>query len=85
LQHLDSSLSNRLKIWDEGRGFSAIRDAWQQRALGLGGQVSADAVTGIFEGLAPDGALILRRDHGVRQLIHSGEVRFAELERQRQP
>ena len=41
LQELDSSLSNCLKIWDEGRGFEAIRAAWTAAALGIGGQVTA--------------------------------------------
>lgn len=85
LQHLDSSLSHRLQIWDEGRGFGAIREAWVDRALGIGGEVTADGATGTFAGLAPDGALILRRADGVTQSIHSGEIRFAELERLRQP
>ena len=40
-QELDSSLSNCLKIWDEGRGFEAIRAAWTAAALGIGGQVTA--------------------------------------------
>lgn len=87
LRELDTSLSERLKIWDEGRGFSAIRAAWSARALGVGEAAVADmggnALQGIFEGLAADGALILRLADGSRRSIHSGEVRFATLERLR--
>jgi hypothetical protein len=54
-----------LKIWDEGRGFEAIRAAWTAAALGIGGQVTAsiagEATAGIFAGIAPDGALLLRQ------------------------
>ena len=86
-QELDSNLSNRLKIWDEGRGFGAIREAWERRALGLGGEVTAElggsSIAGTFEGLATDGALIMRLADGSLKSIHSGEVRFAELERLR--
>ncbi len=84
LQALDASLSERLKIWNEGRGFPEIRKAWAERALGLGGQVWALAngadITGRFTGLAADGALILVDDAGRAHHVHSGEVRFAELE-----
>lgn len=88
LKELDASLSNRLKIWDEGRGFGAIREAWEARALGLGGGVTAQAgsavVHGHFTGLASDGALRVTLDDGSEKAIHSGEVSFAELERLRQ-
>jgi BirA family transcriptional regulator, biotin operon repressor / biotin---[acetyl-CoA-carboxylase] ligase len=84
LQELDASLSNRLMIWDESRGFAAIRRDWSERALGLGASVTAIAGTkeirGTFSGLAADGALILTEPDGRTTHIHSGEVKFAELE-----
>ncbi len=87
-QELDSSLSNCLKIWDEGRGFEAIREAWTAAALGVGGQVTATIAgtrtTGICAGIAGDGALLLQTGDGVVRPIHSGEVRFAALEELRQ-
>jgi BirA family biotin operon repressor/biotin-[acetyl-CoA-carboxylase] ligase len=89
LQHLDLNLSNRLKIWDEGRGFAAIRTAWEARALGVGGEVAARAGTaeirGIFKGLAADGALVILLPDGTEHAIHAGDVSFAELERLRNP
>ncbi len=85
LHHLDEGLSSRLKMWDEGRGFPATRAAWEERALGLGGEVTANGMTGMFKGLAPDGALIMELVDGGRRHIHSGEVSFAELETLRRP
>lgn len=91
LASLDASLSRRLAQWDEGRGFAAIRADWADRALGLGGAVSATAgtkkLTGTFKGLAADGALLLEAGDGTLIPIHAGEVAFAELEalRQKQP
>ena len=88
LQEFASRLSNRLKMWDEGRGFPAIRQAWAGQALGLGGSVSAmlgaREITGVFTGLAADGALLLTTPGGAVISIHSGEVKFAELEILRQ-
>jgi BirA family biotin operon repressor/biotin-[acetyl-CoA-carboxylase] ligase len=84
LRELDRCLAQRLALWDEGRGFPAIRQAWGERALGLGGQVAATAgtrqVSGTFKGLAADGALILEDAGGALIPIHAGEVSFAELE-----
>ena len=84
LQALDARLAARLALWDEGRGFAAIREAWTARAFGLGGAVTAQqgdvVLTGTFEGLAADGALVIRLADGSRRSIHSGEVRFAARE-----
>lgn len=88
LAALDAALSRRLAQWDEGRGFASIRADWSARALGLGGTVSASSEThclsGTFKGLAADGALLLEDAAGRVTSIHSGEVRFAELEALRQ-
>jgi len=84
LQELDSSLSNRLAMWNEGHGFAGIRRAWLERAFGVGGRVSVQAaeheISGTFTSIAADGALILTLSGGQQKHIHSGEVRFAELE-----
>ncbi|MFN4141661.1 biotin--[acetyl-CoA-carboxylase] ligase [Aestuariivirga sp.] len=87
LRELDRGLAHRLKQWDEGHGFAAIRAAWAERALGLGEGVAATAgtkqLTGTFRGLAADGALLLETADGNLIPIHAGEVSFAELERLR--
>lgn len=84
LRALDGNLAARLKQWEEGLGFSAIRAAWADRAVGLGGKVTATAgqaqVSGIFRGLAADGALVLETADGTRLPIHAGEVTFAALD-----
>ncbi|WP_421695425.1 biotin--[acetyl-CoA-carboxylase] ligase [Aestuariivirga sp.] len=84
LAELDRALSLRIAQWDEGRGFAAIRSAWSSRALGVGGSASATLgtrqLTGIFRGLADDGALVLEQADGTLSPIHAGEVHFAELE-----
>jgi BirA family transcriptional regulator, biotin operon repressor / biotin---[acetyl-CoA-carboxylase] ligase len=61
-------------------GFAALKDAWLARAAGLGERVTARLgtreVQGVFEGLADDGALILRENDGSATRIAAGEVFF---------
>ena len=80
LPKLALSFWNWLEIWDEGRGFPAIRKAWLERAAGVGKEVSVDGLTGQFEGLGPDGALLMTLGDGTQRQIHAGEVRFADIE-----
>ena len=61
-------------------GFGPVRDAWIARAMGMGrpavARLVAEEVTGTAEGLAEDGALILRTADGGRRLISAGDVFF---------
>jgi BirA family biotin operon repressor/biotin-[acetyl-CoA-carboxylase] ligase len=84
-QELAARLSNVLAIWDDGRGFAALRERWLAHALGLGGACQTEQGEGVFRGLAADGALLLETADGRLLHIHSGEVRFAELEQLRRP
>ena len=83
LRTLALSFWNWLKIWDEGRGFPAIRAAWLERTAGVGREVSVDGLAGRFEGLAADGALLVTLADGTQKQIHAGEVRFADIEKLR--
>jgi BirA family biotin operon repressor/biotin-[acetyl-CoA-carboxylase] ligase len=83
LQKLAVSLWHWLKIWDEGRGFAAIRAAWLERAVGVGKDVSVDGKSGRFDGVGVDGALLMTLADGTQRQIHAGEVRSAEIEKMR--
>jgi BirA family biotin operon repressor/biotin-[acetyl-CoA-carboxylase] ligase len=54
-------------------GFAPIGRAWRRRGL-LGGPVRAAGVSGVAVDLAPDGALIVEQDDGVRIRLVAGEV-----------
>lgn len=78
-----SRLAGRWYAWYEtwmNSGFQPIRDGWLARASGLGERVNARLagreVQGVFEGLAEDGALIMREAGGKQTRIAAGEVFF---------
>ncbi|PIK72234.1 biotin--[acetyl-CoA-carboxylase] ligase, partial [Methylobacterium frigidaeris] len=68
------------RLWDRGRGFSRIRDAWLAAAAGLGGpvivQVGGRSVTGIFETIDEGGRLVVRVPEGDAIAVSAGEVHF---------
>jgi BirA family biotin operon repressor/biotin-[acetyl-CoA-carboxylase] ligase len=72
-----AALDRWLARWRQ-EGFAPIRAAWLSRAHALGGRIRARTGTrtvfGVFEGLAPDGALVLAGDDGTRHVITAGEV-----------
>jgi BirA family transcriptional regulator, biotin operon repressor / biotin---[acetyl-CoA-carboxylase] ligase len=61
-------------------GITPIRDAWLKRAHGLHQPLTArlprEEISGIFDGLDENGALILKLPDGTVRLINSGEVFF---------
>ncbi len=77
LEPLRSSFAALRDLWRDA-GFEPIRRAWLARASGVGAPIEArlgtETLTGIFEGLAKDGALELRLSDGALRPIHAGEV-----------
>lgn len=78
LETLEGALSYWLSVWQEGRGFAAIRESWLKDAAGLGQEFTATVnnteIRGRFESLSEDGAMILALADGSFKSIHSGEV-----------
>lgn len=83
LAALATSFDKRIAQWRDVQGFAAIRDAWLQRAAGLGGPISVrladETFDGTFEGLAIDGALEVRLDDGNLRLVSAGDVFFPRV------
>jgi BirA family biotin operon repressor/biotin-[acetyl-CoA-carboxylase] ligase len=67
-------------IWDNGRGFAEIRNAWLEHAFGVGEPVAirtgATTVEGTFDTIDDTGCLIVRTAAGKRMPITAGEVHF---------
>src|SRR3954468_11381576 len=70
-------------IWDNGRGFAAIRKLWLERAAGLGEPVAihtgAMTLEGIFDTIDDTGCLIVRTAEGRRVPVAAGEVFFGPV------
>lgn len=80
---LTDGVARRLEQWQRGVGFATIREAWLERAAGLGRRIvvrlpSGD-IDGVFEALDAEGVLILRDDSGARREISAGEIFFPGL------
>jgi BirA family transcriptional regulator, biotin operon repressor / biotin---[acetyl-CoA-carboxylase] ligase len=67
-------------IWDNGRGFGAIRSAWLERAAGLGQAVAIKSagtvIEGTFDTIDEQGCMIVRTMAGQLLPITAGDVYF---------
>jgi len=67
-------------IWDNGRGFQAIRKLWLSRAAGLGQAVAvtsgSSTIEGIFDTIDELGCMIIRTPAGKRMPVSAGDVYF---------
>ena len=78
LHELASTLSHWLAVWEGGRNFAAVREAWLDRAHPLGQALTVNALdqsyTGTFAGLGPNGSLSLRTSDGTNVSLDHGDV-----------
>jgi len=70
---LADAFARWLGVW-RGEGLAPIRTRWMQRAHPIGSVLATGDVEGLFEGLDPDGALLLRRADGRIATVHAGDV-----------
>ncbi|THD73109.1 biotin--[acetyl-CoA-carboxylase] ligase [Phenylobacterium sp.] len=81
LEVLATRFESWRKLWAT-QGFSPIAEGWTARAHGLGERCEARlpnrTLSGIAEGMDPDGALRLRLDDGALERITAGDVFFGE-------
>jgi BirA family biotin operon repressor/biotin-[acetyl-CoA-carboxylase] ligase len=67
-------------IWDNGRGFPAIRKLWLARAAGLGQAVAVTSggstIEGIFDTIDEQGCMIIQTPAGRRMPVSAGDVYF---------
>lgn len=72
------ALSGWLDVWSDSQGFDAVRQAWTDRSDQIGTTISLDLggnfTSGLFQGLAVDGALMLETADGTIQQIRAGDV-----------
>ena len=75
---LADAMTHWVAVW-RGVGLSAVIERWEGRAHPQGTTLTArlpdgQALTGRFQGLAPDGALRLGLADGVTHVIHAGDI-----------
>ncbi|WP_299862804.1 biotin--[acetyl-CoA-carboxylase] ligase [uncultured Hoeflea sp.] len=74
------SMDRTLALWDQGRGVASIRDAWIERAEGIGKPVTVNLpdrqIHGLFKAIDGAGRLVLETPDGKQQMIASGDVFF---------
>ncbi|OBQ81522.1 biotin--[acetyl-CoA-carboxylase] ligase [Mesorhizobium sp. WSM3873] len=80
---LSDAWSENFRLWDDGRGLSAIRKRWLARAAGLGGEVAVridgNVVRGVFETIDEDCRFVIRDDDGTALTIAAGDVHFGAV------
>jgi BirA family biotin operon repressor/biotin-[acetyl-CoA-carboxylase] ligase len=80
---LSDAWSENARLWNDGRGLSAVRRRWLQRAAGLGGQVAVridgNVVRGTFETIDEDCRFVIRDDEGSVLTIAAGDVHFGAV------
>jgi BirA family biotin operon repressor/biotin-[acetyl-CoA-carboxylase] ligase len=80
IRELTATFCMTLETWVKG-GYAAIKDDLLNSIAGVGGRIlvrrndkQGDSVSGIFEGLDPEGYLILKADDGTTQRIVAGDL-----------
>jgi BirA family biotin operon repressor/biotin-[acetyl-CoA-carboxylase] ligase len=75
---LSATMLRRLRQWDRGAGFAAVRGDWLGRASGVGEPIrvrtAQDHLEGIFAALDPAGRLVLAAPDGRTHVIGAGDV-----------
>lgn len=76
-------MAEALALWDRGRNFAAIREAWLSRAVGIGAGIhvamTGAEAEGAFETVDSIGRMVVRLADGTRKTISAGDatIRFA--------
>lgn len=80
LAHLARTMDHWIRVWRK-QGFSEVREAWLQRAIGLGQEIAVSqgegSLTGTFKSLDEFGALILGLPDGSEQKIFAADIELA--------
>ena len=80
---LSDAWVDNMRLWNEGRGLSAIRERWLSRAAGLGNRVAVKVegrvASGVFETIDDACRFVIREDDGNLLHIAAGDVHFGAV------
>jgi BirA family transcriptional regulator, biotin operon repressor / biotin---[acetyl-CoA-carboxylase] ligase len=86
-QSYAAALTYWLDMWNQGKNFPTIRTAWMQNAIGINETITMTAgtqhLTGNFEGITEQGAVLLKPADGPPQILHAGDMHIPSLARLR--
>lgn len=75
---LAQTMTDWIRIWDDGAGFAHVREAWLERAGAIGEPLTINAtkgpVSGTFSGLDDSGALLIDDAEGRQMSFAFGDV-----------
>jgi BirA family transcriptional regulator, biotin operon repressor / biotin---[acetyl-CoA-carboxylase] ligase len=79
----DNALESYLASWDRGQNFSWIRNVWMKLAIGIGETITMTTgtqhLTGTFETITEQGAVMLKPPHGPPHILHAGDMHIPSL------
>jgi BirA family transcriptional regulator, biotin operon repressor / biotin---[acetyl-CoA-carboxylase] ligase len=82
-QSYAAALTYWLDMWNQGQNFPTIRTAWMQNAIGINETITMTAgtqhLTGNFEGITEQGAVMLKPPHGPPHILHAGDLHIPSL------
>ena len=82
-QSYRTALAYWLDIWSNSKNFPTIRTAWTKLAIGIGETITMTAgtqhLTGRFETITEQGAVMLKPPHGPAHILHAGDVHIPSL------
>ncbi len=82
-QSYRTALAYWLDIWSNSKNFPTIRTAWTKLAIGIGETITMTAgtqhLTGTFETITEQGAVMLKPPHGPPHILHAGDVHIPSL------
>lgn len=82
-QSYQTALAFWLNTWNNGQNFPAIRSAWTNLAIGIGETITMTVgtqhLTGTFETITEQGAVMLKPPHGPPHILHAGDVHIPSL------
>jgi BirA family transcriptional regulator, biotin operon repressor / biotin---[acetyl-CoA-carboxylase] ligase len=77
------AIAHWLDIWKNGQNFPAIRTAWTSLAIGIGETITMTSgtqrLTGTFETITEQGAVMLKPALGPPHILHAGDVHIPSL------
>jgi BirA family transcriptional regulator, biotin operon repressor / biotin---[acetyl-CoA-carboxylase] ligase len=86
-QSYSNALAYWLDLWNKGENFPTIRTAWTNLAIGIGETITMTTgtqhLTGTFEAITEQGAVMLKPPHGPPHILHAGDMHIPSLARLR--